>query len=140
MDERCVIADFQINEKAARMNAFLVIIGVIFFIYTPAKWMLFILGMDFFIRGFISPRFSPFSMLSKFIIDILKIQPLLINAGPKIFASQIGFAICVSILLFYILDLKTAGNIFALSLVLCASLEAFLGYCVGCKIFSLLNK
>lgn len=140
MDERCVIADFQINEKAARINASLVIIGVMLFIYTPAKWMLFILGIDFFIRGFISPRFSPFSMLSKFITDILKMPPLLINAGPKIFAAQLGFAICVSILLFYILDLNTVGNIFGFSLVLCASLEAFLGYCVGCKIFSLLNK
>lgn len=140
MDERCVISDFQINEKVARINALLVIISVLFFIYTPVKWMLFILGVDFFIRGFIGPRFSPFSMLSKFITDILKMSPLLINAGPKVFASQLGFFICVSILLFSMLDLKMAGNIFGFSLILCASLEAFLGYCVGCKIFSLLNR
>jgi hypothetical protein len=116
MQEMCPISFKQVNERAVQINAALAVFSIIFFFLTPYKWILLVLAIDFFIRGFLNPSYSFYSAISKAILRIFKIKPLMVNAGPKIFAAKIGFIFCCMIAIFYLFNFQkislTLGSIF----------------------------
>ncbi len=140
MREACPITKDLINEKVARFNAFIVLIAILVFIITPAKWIVFVLGADFFIRGIGLGKYSPLSIFNKFLLKILRTKPSMVNAGPKVFAAKIGLVFCVLISVFYLLNQGLAANVTACMMGFCASLEAFFGLCVACKMYPLVHR
>lgn len=140
MSGRCIISFTQINEKTARLNAFFITLAALAFIFTPAKWIIYPLGLDFVIRAFWKSAYSPVSVVSKSILALLDAKPVMINAGPKIFSAKIGFAFCLVIGLLNFSGIDTWAEITAGMLTFAAALEAFAGYCVGCKIYSLIHR
>lgn len=140
MTGRCIISFTQINEKVARFNALLITAAALAFIFTPAKWIIYPLGVDFIIRAFWNSAYSPVSMVSRTLLKFINAKPLMINAGPKIFSAKIGFTFCVVIGILNASGIDTGANITAGMLTFAAALEAFLGYCVGCKIYSLMYR
>lgn len=140
MPEVCPISTIRIDEKAARMNAFITLLLVIVFIYTSHKWVIFLLVIDFLIRGFIEPKYSIMSKISKFILGLLGIKPQTVDAVPKIFAAKIGFICCLVMAALYLLGFMLAAHIIGWMLIVFAFFEAVMGYCVGCKLYALLCK
>ena len=140
MSGQCIISFTQINEKAARLNAFFITAAALAFIFTPVKWIIYPLGADFIIRAFWNPAYSPVGMVSRTVLNIVKAKPIMINAGPKIFSAKIGFIFCVVIGILNASGIDNWAGITAGMLTFAASLEAFVGYCVGCKIYSLLYR
>ena len=140
MREACPITKDIINEKVARLNAFIVLITILVFVITPAKWIVFILGADFLIRGFGLGKYSPLSIFNKFVLKLLRTKPSMVNAGPKVFAAKIGLIFCVLMSVFYLLNQGLAANVTACMMGFCASLEAFLGLCVACKMYPLVHR
>lgn len=138
--DRCVIAGVTVDEKVARINAFIAIIGVAIFALTPAKGVIFFLALDFFLRGFGFGRYSPVAWASRGILTTLHVTPSPIDAGPKLFAAKIGFVFALLAGLLWAFGLEVAGLVVALGLAGAASLEAFLGYCVGCTMYSILVR
>ncbi|MBU0634208.1 MAG: DUF4395 family protein, partial [Candidatus Omnitrophica bacterium] len=63
MNESCPISEKRLNQHAARTNAVLVIILLFILLNTPHKWIIFVLGVDFFIRGFGNPSLSPLNSI-----------------------------------------------------------------------------
>lgn len=137
MREACPISNQQVNEKAARLNALIVLAALISFLWTKAPWIVLLLGIDFFLRGFSKPSFSFISAISCKLLVVLASKPRLVNAGPKIFAAKIGFIFCSLIFLSQVFGFYALATSLAGLMVFFAFLESFFGYCVACKIYSL---
>ncbi|WP_339136843.1 MAG: DUF4395 domain-containing protein [Candidatus Electrothrix sp. GW3-4] len=138
MNLMCPVSFKQINENAVRINAALAFLSILFFLLTSWKWIILVVGVDFFIRGFLNPQYSLFANISKGILSILKIKPVMVDACPKIFAAKIGFLFCCLLTAAWIFNLEqtalAAGAIF----MTCAALEAAFKFCVACQIYPLI--
>ena len=136
----CPISFKQINEKAVQLNAVLSVLSIILFFFTSYKWILLVLSADFFIRGFLDSSYSFYGAISKIILRILKIKPLMVNAGPKIFAAKIGFIFCCLTGIFYLLDFQKISLIVGSVFLFFAALEAIFRFCMACRIYPLVYK
>ena len=140
MSEVCPISFKQVDENAARINALLSAFTVVLFWVTSYKFIIVLLAVDFFIRGFIDPLYSFNTAISKSILRIKKSKPKLIDGSPKIFAAKLGFYMSISIVVLSIYDSQIIATIFGVLLIFFALLEGVLGYCVGCKIYTFIEK
>ena len=138
MSGGCVFVAFQVNEKAARLTAFFIVLIIASFLYWRENWIIYAMTADFFIRAFVKPSFSPLSFISRILLSLVRVKPQLINAGPKLFAAKIGFVLCLVIIALEALLFPFWTNIAGGILIFCAGLEAFAGYCIGCKAYSFL--
>ena len=139
MSEVCPISFKQVNEKAARINAILSALSVVLFLVTSYKFIIVFLAIDFFIRGFIDPLYSFYSAISKSILRLSNSKPKLIDGSPKIFAAKLGFLLSLFILFFALFAFQTIAIILGIILISLALLEGVFGYCVGCKIYSIID-
>lgn len=135
MAEACPISFERINERVARVNGSLTVLSMIIFLFTPLKFIALILGADLFIRGFLKSSYSFYSLLSRKILEILDVKPVMTNAGPKIFAAKIGFLFCCIISLFHFAGMPTMCFVFGTMLLFFAFLEAAFGFCVACQVY-----
>lgn len=97
-----------------------------------------LLALDFIIRGFLLPKYSPLAKLAKGLVIFLKLGQQLVDSGPKIFAARIGVLFTISGTVLYLLGNITGATIVAGILLVCAGLEAFFNFCLGCWMYSLL--
>jgi hypothetical protein len=140
MSEACPISQHQVNEKVAQVNATLTVLTILLFLITQSILVLAVLAVDFFIRGFKNPANSYYSTLSKKILSNFKIQAIMVNAGPKIFAAKIGFIFCCLIAVTHLLGFSVICLLMALMFAFCAALEAIFRLCIACKIYHLIFK
>ena len=140
MEEMCPISINQINERAAQVNAALTVLSIIFSLFTPYKWIILILAIDFFIRGFLNLSYSFYSAVSKIFLRIFKIKPLMVNAGPKIFAAKIGFIFCCMIAVSYFFNFQRMSLIIGSIFMFFAALEAIFRFCLACRIYPFIYK
>jgi hypothetical protein len=140
MAESCPIAYEVINSKGARLNALLVSFLLLLILFTPLKWLVFVLVFDFFIRAFTKKKWSLFAHTSKQLLALLKQKPKMTNAGPKVFAAKIGFVFSLALSICYVFGFMRAMNIVLIIFLVCAALEGILGFCVACKIYPLFQR
>jgi ABC-type cobalt transport system substrate-binding protein len=140
MADACPIAGCNVNKSVVRISAFLTFVAVLIFLFTPAKWIILLLAVDLFLRSFVKGKHSPVRTASIVINTILKLKPNMVNSGPTIFAAKIGFICSLLISLSYMFGFLLVGYVVGSILAICAALEAFLGYCVGCKLYSLIPR
>jgi hypothetical protein len=140
MNQSCPISMKQVNERAAQVNAALTVLSILLFLLTSQRWILIVLCLDFFIRGFLDPSYSPYGAVSKAILRIAKVEPAMVNAGPKIFAAKIGFLFCCVTGIGYLTGFYRASLIAGSMLGFFAALEAFFRFCVACKIYPFICK
>lgn len=135
MNNACPISLERINERIARVNGAFTVLSMIVFLFTPFKAIVLILGADLFIRGFLKSEYSFYSLLSRTLLQVFNINPVMTNAGPKIFAAKVGFVFCFGISLFDYFAMPLAAQIFAAMLMFFAFLEAAVGFCVACRMY-----
>ena len=140
MELMCPISLKSVNERVAQINAALTVAVVVLFLFTPNKWLIAILGADFLIRGFLNPTYSFFSALSKAIVRLFKIRPVMVDSGPKRFAAKIGFFFCCLLALLELSGSHVPGVVIGLIFAFFAALEAMFRLCVACKIYPLVCK
>jgi len=106
----------------------------------PTKLMVSVFLLDFFIRIFINPKYSPSMVVGRWIVNNQK--PEYTDAAPKRWAWGIGFTLAA--IMFYLVVLnEIRGPINILTCALCLGLlffEAVFGICAGCKIYNLFHK
>ena len=139
MEKICPISSKQVNERVVQINAALVIISILF-LFASHKWVIGVLSIDFFIRGFLNPSYSFYNTISRTVLHLFKIKPLMVNAGPKIFAAKIGFIFCCMIAASYLFDIPKMHLIVCLIFIFCATLEAMFKFCFACKIYPFIYK
>lgn len=136
----CPISFKKIDENVARLNGLFTVVLLVVFLFTSSIIPVLFLLVDFLARGFERPQWSLLARLSKFILSTLKAKPLLINAGPKIFAARIGLLFSSLITLSVLFGLNIPAIVFTVIFGVCAFLEAALNYCVACKLYPFFYK
>jgi len=145
------VDDFDVkvlNEREVRASA-----GILFFFaiisfmlallngnFYMTKIFVIIFLVDFSIRIFINPRFSPSLILGRFFVK--NQRPEYVGAPQKKFAWGIGFFLAL-IIFTTIVVLNTFSPLNALVCILCLLLlffESAFGICLGCKVYNLFNK
>ena len=130
-----------VNEVAARIVATGVVIMAVAFLITGWRWLLIVLAVGFLLRVASGPRFSPLGQLAtKVFVPRLFPSPKLTPGPPKRFAQAVGLTFSVlALVLFEAVGIGAAKIVIA-CLAVAASLEAFVGLCLGCQGFGFLMK
>lgn len=136
----CPIEGTLINEPTVRVVAGLVAITATVGVYFQSPVIFLFLAFDFYVRGFYKKEWSVFRYFGIKTVTIIDVKEKLIDAGGKKFASKIGFILSSILTVADFMQLPLAVYTLGGILVLFATLEAVLAYCVGCKLYSFFIK
>ena len=134
-----------INEVAARLVAIGVLVlssVVLFLLIDKNNYVLIFLSI--LIYGFLArvssgPKISPLALfVTKLIVPRLNLKEKLVPGPPKRFAQGIGLIFSLFTAITFVVNLNSISIILISILILFAALEAFIGFCAGCKVFKLL--
>jgi hypothetical protein len=108
--------------------------------WLQSPYIFLFLAYDFFVRGFDKKQWSLFRFIGIKTVNLLEVREKLIDAGGKKFAAKIGLIFSATLTLTTMADWTYLTLVLGGLLVLFAMLESVLAFCMGCKIYSLLNK
>ena len=131
-----------VNEISARLVATGVVILAVTTIVFDVRWLTLVLAYGFIARVLTGPKLSPLGQLvTRVITPSLGLEPRLVPGPPKRFAQGIGvaFSVTAAVLTFGFDEFGAAKVVLGLLLV-AASLEAFVGLCLGCRGFAILVR
>lgn len=130
-----------VNETSARLVALGVVLQGILYLAVQEWWVLLPLTYGFLARVLTGPKLSP---LGRFVTEVitprLPVEHRFVAGQPKRFAQGVGLTFSGGALLAEAAGAHTLAVVLIVGLVGAASLESFLGYCLGCKMFALLMK
>jgi Domain of unknown function (DUF4395) len=132
----------EVNEVSARLVAGGVVVMAASAIVFDARWLTLVLAYGFVARALTGPKLSPLGQLvTRVITPALPIAPRMVPGPPKRFAQAIGalFTVTAAVLTFAFDRFDLAQVVLGVLLVP-ASLEAFVGFCVGCQLFRALMR
>lgn len=130
-----------VNEVAARAVATGVVVMGLAVAALGWGWVLVPLTYGFVARVLAGPRISPLGQLAvRVVAPRLRTHEKLVPGPPKRFAQGIGVAFSVAASVLWLAGAPGAARIVIAMLVVAASLEAALGFCLGCRIFGLLMR
>ncbi len=140
MVNQCSYTGVSVDENAARFTALFTVVLVAVAVATGWIWIYAALGVDFALRSRIRSRRSPLAFLAQRLVRALGLTPRITDAGPKAFAAKLGLLFSVSAFVFGVLGYPLVASAVAITLGACAALEAFVGFCVGCLMYSVLVR
>jgi hypothetical protein len=130
-----------VNDVAARTVATGVVIMGLLVAGLGWGWVLVPLTYGFVARVLAGPRISP---LGQFAVRVaaprLPGHEKLVPGPPKRFAQGIGVAFSVTASALWLAGAPGAARVVIALLVVAATLEAALGFCLGCKVFAVLMR
>lgn len=129
-----------VNEYAARITAGLVVVLAVATLLTGWGWGLVIIAAGFWLRVLFGPRISPLALLSVKVLAPRIKHAKLVAGPPKRFAQGIGAALTSAAVVLFFIGYQPAAWLLLALLIVAASLEAFVGFCLGCAIFGLLQR
>ena len=136
------------NERAVRAaSGLLFAIGMVCFMnawlvgnYAPTRVFVVLFLLDFSIRLFINPRFSPSLVIAQWMVRHQ--EPEWVGAPQKRFAWGIGWVLAASMLMLVVVN-RVLGPINLLVCSICLTLmffESAFGICLGCKLYQWFTK
>jgi hypothetical protein len=129
------------NDTSARIVAAGVVIMSALFLATGNGWVLVPLTYGFIARVLTGPTLSPLGQLSvKVITPRIKADHKFVPGPPKRFAQAMGTAFTATASVLYSSGNVGAAKVVIAMLIVAAGLEAFVGLCLGCKIFAVLMR
>lgn len=132
----------EVNEVSARLVAAGVVVMASATILFDLRWLTLVLAYGFVARVVAGPTFSPLArVVTQVVTPRLAVEPRMVAGPPKRFAQAVGaaFTVTAAVLTFGFDSFGAAQVVLGL-LVVAASLEAFAGYCLGCRAFDLLMR
>jgi hypothetical protein len=131
-----------VNEVSARVVAAGVVVLALATIALDQPWLIALIAYGFVARVVTGPTLSPLGTLAtRVITPRLGVDPRYVPGPPKRFAQGIGAVTSVSAAVLALgFGLRGPAYVLLAVLVVAASLEAVLGYCVGCRIFAVLTR
>ncbi len=131
-----------VNDVAARLVAGGVVLLTLTILVGQLPWLMFLLAFGFLARVASGPRFSPLALLVTRVIEPrIGIEPRPTPGPPKRFAQAIGATLSTAaVALYFLSGFHTAAYVLVGMVAVAASLESFVGFCLGCWIFSLLMR
>ena len=131
-----------VNEVSARLVATGVVLMGTTAIALDQQWLLLVIAYGFIARVVTGPTLRPLGQfVTRVLTPALPFAAKEVPGPPKRFAQGIGVVFSVTaVVLAFGFGATTAAYVVLGGLVFAASLEAFLGLCLGCKAFALLMK
>jgi hypothetical protein len=131
-----------VNEVSARLVAGGVVAMALTAIVFDLPWLTAVIAYGFVARVLTGPTLSPLGQLvTRVVTPRLDLPPRPVPGPPKRFAQGIGAVLSVSAAVLALgFGLPDAAYLLLAGLVVAASLEAFLGVCLGCHIFAALMR
>lgn len=129
-----------VNEYAARITAGLVVVLAVATLLTGWGWGLVVLAVGFWLRVLFGPRISPLALLSVKVLAPRIGHAKLVAGPPKRFAQGMGAALTSAAVVLFFIGYQPAAWVLLALLIVAASLEAFVGFCLGCAIFGFLQR
>jgi hypothetical protein len=127
-----------VNEVSARLVAGGVVTQAVLWLITRNPILLATLTYGFLARVLSGPRLSPLGQLvTRVITPRLPFAEKIVSGPPKRFAQAMGLAFSTATSIAWIAGQSTVSIVIISMLIFAASLEAFVGYCLGCKIFAI---
>ncbi len=105
------------------------------YLFTPYKWVAFLLAFGGFLRGFVSPHKCLSYRLFAAITEKLG-WTLKVNAGSKMFADKIAFVAGTAMAVTWLLG-SSVGDIPATAILIFAFIDAATGFCAACWAYGL---
>ena len=108
--------------------------------FVPVKFVIIFFFLDFIIRVFISPKFSPTLVLGRLIVR--NQNPEYVGAKQKKFAWIIGLILSGTMFVFFIIvnAFSPITGIICLICLVFLFFESAFGICLGCRVYSLVYK
>lgn len=108
--------------------------------FTPIKYAIVIFLTDILVRVLVNPRFSPFLILGRLIVQ--NQVPEYVGAAPKKFAWKIGIVLAAAmfILMVVVNSYSPITGIICLVCLVFLFFETAFGICLGCKFYPLIYK
>ena len=104
------------------------------YLFTPWKWVVLILAIGGFIRGFVSPhRCLSYKLFEKITAQMGWVKK--VNAGSKMFADKIAF-VAGAVMAISWLAGSSIGAIPATAILIFAFLDLATGFCAACWVYS----
>jgi Domain of unknown function (DUF4395) len=131
-----------VNEVSARVVASGVVVLGVVTIALDQPWLTAVIAYGFVARVVTGPTLSPLGQLAtRVVTPRLGVEPRYVPGPPKRFAQAIGAVLSVTAAVLALgFGLPSAGYALLGALVVAAGLEAALGFCLGCQMFSLLMR
>lgn len=130
-----------VNDLAARTVAAGVVVGCLATILTGSPVLLALLVYGFAARVATGPTLSPLGQLATRVVAPRLGEARPVPGPPKRFAQGLGLVFSgTAAVLYFGFGLHTAVLVVVGMLAVPAALEAAFGYCIGCKIFSVLMR
>lgn len=128
------------NSNVVRIVALQVVILSLLYLYTKHPIFIYLLLIDFFVRGVLRNPNTLFVVIASGIENSFLKSGKIIDRSPKLFAAFIGFVFALSIVFTHTFDWISASNILSGILVFFALLEGVFDYCVACRFYSLYQR
>jgi len=126
-----------VNEVAARVVAGFVVLLTAAYLLTQWTPLLAFIAYGFVARVLTGPKLSPIGQLTtRVIVPRLPVAERPTAGPPKRFAQGIGATLSLSALALDLSGSTTAALALVAMITAAASLESFVGYCLGCTIFA----
>lgn len=130
----------KVNGGAVRIVALFAVLLSLAALATANGYLAAFLAIDFAIRGFITPRYSPLAALGRLVQPYTSFRGTPIFFAPKRFAARIGFILSAGGAVALFLSSPPVGGALLGVLAFFALLEGAFSYCVGCKIYGFLIR
>lgn len=139
MSQSCPISLQSVDSNLVRIVSFQIAILTSIFIFTHSLAIALSLLFDFSMRLFRYTQLSPFQVLGQFILTKLHINPKYSDEAPKRFALFLGFFMAWFLLLFTVIGFVKVALLIAGILVLCTIIETVFDFCIGCKMYAIIQ-
>jgi len=136
----CPVSSITVNENRVRIIATLVFSTSLTYLVAPIWQLPALLSVDFFLRIFGLGRYSPFNVISGWIVRRLGIGEKPTDQAPKIFAATLGFILAVLFLMAALFSFSRLSYAFDGILIVFSFLESALGICAGCHVYTLIKS
>lgn len=124
------------SESKIRLTALLVLVIDIIYLITGFGAAPLLLTIDFALRAFGLPQYSPLGFIAARTATALKLQAKPVYMPPKRFAARVGFVFCVAVTILHYADYEVAATLVGAVLAIFAALESLAGFCAGCYVYN----
>jgi len=140
MAQSCPINFERIDATTIRIVSLIVIIFIALHVSIQSPWVLLFLAFDFLIRLYSDKDRSIIFRIATWIQKKLRLESKFEDAAAKRLAGHFGLLFTLLLLITHLLELQLAFNVIALIFISCATLEVFFGFCVGCKVYFIIQR
>ncbi len=140
MSPSCPISTRRVDTNMVRIISFHVVVFTLVLIFTQNNFFALILLFDFAVRLLRMTEWSPFHILGKIVLNRWGTEPKLCDESPKRFALYLGLSISLFLALLYLAGNVQIATFVAIVLLVCALLETLFDFCIGCKIYYIIQR